>query len=118
MLGLFAAEARNLGHTFTESDLDLLARHLPPVLALEAKEVITQLLAKEELEAEADDCEDPRSFSNMLEWANEPMYPNIARLTEDVISGKTREAKLHAWPRVLDTVLLVLSALGVVILMM
>jgi TusA-related sulfurtransferase len=120
MLGLFAAEARNLGHTLTESDLDLLARQcpLPPVLELEAKEVITQLLAKEELEAEADDCEDPRSFSNTLEWANEPMYPNIARLTEDVISGKTREAKLHAWPRVLDTVLLVLSALGVVILMM
>jgi hypothetical protein len=120
MVNLFAAEARNLGHTLSESDLDLLARQcpLPWELEFDAKEIITQLLAKEELQAEADGCEDPQSFSNTLEWANEPMYPNIARITEDVVSGKTREAKLHVWPRVVDTVLLVLSALGVVILMM
>jgi hypothetical protein len=86
-------------------------------LELKAKNAISQLLAKEQLQTEADGCEDPKSFGNTLEWANEPMYPNIARLTEEVISGETK-ANFRGWRRVADFLLLILSALGVVVLMM
>ena len=120
MLDLFAAEARNLGHHLTDSELDLLAREcpLPADLEYDAKEIITQLLAKEALQAEADSREDPKSFGNTLDWANEPKYPNIARLTEEAISGSTREPRLRGWRCVADGLLLVLSAIGVIIFLM
>lgn len=120
MLDLLAAKAPNLGYRLSENDLNLLAGELPlsPLFEYDVKEIIRHIVAEEQLQTEADGCEDPMSFGNTLEWANEPMYPNIARLSEEVISGNTKEARLHGWPRVADTVLLVLSALGVVILMM
>ena len=120
MRALLAEEARDLGSPLRESDLDLLARESPLSAHLEdeVKGIISHLLAKEELQAEAGGSEDPRSFSNTLKWANEPMYPNIARLTEEVISDKTKEARLHGWPRFADGVLLVICGIGVVLLMM
>lgn len=119
MLDLLAAEAQDLRSTFSGSELDLLSREspIPQDLELKAKEVISQLLAKEQLQTEAGGCEDPKSFLNTLDWANEPMYPNIARLTEEVITAETK-ANFRGWRRVADRLLLILSALGVIILMM
>lgn len=120
MLGLLAAEARQLGSPLSDGDLDLLSREhpIPEELENHVKSVITQLFDKEELDSESDGCEDPKSFGNTLLWANEPMYPNIARLTEEVINGRTEQARLHGWRRFADGCLLVISALGVVVLLM
>jgi len=119
MLDFLAAEAHVLGSAFSGSELDLLSREcpIPEDLELKAKNAISQLLAKEQLQTEADGCEDPKSFLNTLDWANEPMYPNIARLTEEVISGETK-ANFRGWRRVADRLLLILSALGVIVLLM
>ena len=119
MLDLLAAKATNLGYRLSENDLNLLAGGLPlsPLFEYDVKEIIRHLLAEEQLQTEADGCEDPKSFLNTLDWANEPMYPNIARLTEELISEETK-ANFRGWRRVADRLLLILSALGLIVVMM
>lgn len=87
MVDLLAAEARSIGSPLKQEELDMLCREcsLPVDLEDQARRIIGQILLRDELETEAAGCEDPKSFSNSLEWAADSQDSNIARLTDDVM---------------------------------
>jgi hypothetical protein len=114
MVDLFAEEARKVGQSVKDEHLDMLSSEcsLPPELEDQARRIIGQILFREELETEAAGCEDPKSFSNSLEWAGDSRYPNIVMLTEQVVlEGRASgifppSPRLHGWPLVKDQLLL------------
>ncbi|HZQ20013.1 MAG TPA: hypothetical protein VFA90_14950 [Terriglobales bacterium] len=111
MVGLLAAEAKSANSPLREEELDMLSREcgLPEALEDQAKRIVGQILIRD-FEA---GYEDPKSFSSSLEWAGDPEYPNIARLTEDVVlegraSGRfPLPPRLHGWGLVKDKLSLI-----------
>jgi hypothetical protein len=122
MVDLLGAEARNVGSPLSDEELDILSRECPlsDDLADKAKRLIGQSLAKEYLQTEAAGSENPKSLSASLEWAEDNQYPNIARLTEEVVlegraSGILPSRRSHGWGLVKDKLWLVGCGLLVVL---
>lgn len=123
MVNLLAIEAKNSGSELSDEDRQILSEEclIPESLRDKAKDIIRHILEREQLSGETDVFEHPDSFGNSMEWAGDPQYPNLVRLTEEVIlegraAGIFPEAgELHGWGLVKDKLLLVACGLLIVI---
>jgi hypothetical protein len=121
MLELLAHEADKAGSPLTHLERETLAKEysrfepLPEDLRHRAKELITRIF-----EAESwDEFEnDPKCFSNSVEWASDLGCPNVVALAEEVRCEIARlTPPLRGWKRVRDAVQLVGCGLLIVLLM-
>lgn len=126
MVDLLAVEAASSGLALSDEEREMLSQEcqLPEHLQNRAKELILQIFEREQALGETDVFEHPDSFGNSLEWAGDPLYPNIARLSEEVIlEGRATGTfpladRLHGWGLIKDRVLLVGCGLVVVLLVL
>lgn len=122
MVDMLARESINAGTLLTDEEQNLLSLEcvIRGVLKEKSKILIYQILERE-LVSGATELEHPDSFYNFLEWAGDPDYPNIARLTEEVVlEGRASGAfpppgRLHGWGFAKDRLLLVGCGLALVI---
>lgn len=121
MVELLSQEADRAGSPLTDRDREALAREksrsepLPEDLRQRAKDLIVRIFESEPW----DEFEnDPKCFSNSIEWAGDSRYPNVVALAEEVRCDIARlTPPLHGWSRVKDAVQLVGCGLLVVLLM-
>lgn len=122
MVDMLARESINAGTPLTNEEQNLLSREcvMPDVLNEKTKVLIHRILERE-LASGAAELDHPDSFYNCLEWAGDPDYPSIARLTEEVlVEGRATGAfpppgRLHGWGFAKDRLLLVGCGLALVI---
>jgi hypothetical protein len=121
MLALLSEEAEKSGITFTADEKTILrsertrGESIPEGLREKSKKLIEQLLIKERSK---DSDEDPKGFSNSLQWAGDGAYPNVVALAEEVImSGGFGAVPLQGKRLVKDRMSLVGCALLVVLFM-
>jgi hypothetical protein len=83
IVDLLAAEAEFSGFTLSPDENNLLSTEcpIPGDLREKSKNLIQRVLLKETRE----DSESPISFGSSLMWAGDVFYPNVVRLTEEVV---------------------------------
>ena len=119
MMELLCKEGEDAGTPFDATERKILCSEasvrapVPEELQRKSKTLIEQLLRREQT---TETGNDPKSFTNSLEWAGDSSYPNIVALTEDVVTSGTGVLRLHgrAWAK--DKSQLVGCALAVVII--
>jgi len=111
MVDLLSAEANVSGSSLNSEEKKILSTEcsIRSDLQQKSKSLIREILLKEKKEHPRT----AKSFGDSLEWAGDSLYPNIVRLTEEVIiEGRAsgifpRLARDHGWGRVKDKALLI-----------
>ena len=123
MVDLLAAQAEFSGFTLSPDEKNLLSTEcpIPGDLREKSKNLIQRVLLKETRE----DSESPISFGSSLMWAGDLFYPNVVRLTEEVvIEGRAagilpQPPNRHGWGLLKDKAALIgcgLLVIGVLVI--
>lgn len=123
MLRLLCEQAERAGTALSDEEKKILLAekgHASPSSELRQKvdPLIKQLLQRE---ATTQECKDPKSFGNTLEWAGDQANPNIVAFTEDVICGGWSPGglpRLHRRAWLLDKAQLIGCGILIVVLML
>jgi hypothetical protein len=121
MVALLCREAESHGTPLTEAEKQMLTREpadvLPEDLRIRVTKLIKEILNREKT---TDIGNDPKSFLASFEWASDNAFPQIAALTEEVITsgGFGNLPPLHGREWIKDRAQLIGCGLLVVLIMM